>query len=122
VRVAAIVGVLAVATLATALAGANTVPVTHAEDVVRSIGPNELKPSACSGIALTATVVGTSGTGANELVLGGPSVDSILAMGGNDCVLGGGGADVIDGGPGNDVCLGGPDLDSFLGCETQVQG
>jgi Ca2+-binding RTX toxin-like protein len=121
VRAAAVLGLLVLATLVWGLAAANTVPASRAGESVRTIGPNDLKPSTCSGITLTATVVGSTGTGASELLIGGPVADTMLAMGGEDCVLGGGGIDVVDGGAGVDVCIGGPGLDTFLGCETGVQ-
>lgn len=108
-----------------ALTAANTVPATRAGIRSQSIGPNDLKPTDCAGITLTALVVGTGdfeGGAANELILGGPGVDKIRGRDGNDCVLGGGGNDELRGDGGTDVCIGGPGTDSLdADCETRVQ-
>ena len=98
-----------------------------------------LAPASCSGIAagLTAVVAAgasgnTSGTNANELVLGRPQTANytLNGSGGVDCVVGGrgtGGRETLQGGAGaGDVCIGNsftaPALsDSFnANCETQV--
>jgi Ca2+-binding RTX toxin-like protein len=107
-----------------AITGTNVVPATHAGISTQATGPNEVKPSSCSGITVTAYVSGSgvvNGTGASELVLGSTGVDTISGLGGNDCIVGGGGNDIIDGDLGTDVCLGGPGTDTFVSCETQVQ-
>jgi Ca2+-binding RTX toxin-like protein len=104
-----------------ALAATNAVPATNLGRSTAVVGVNELKPAACAGIVLTAIVVGTSGTAANELVLGGAAGETIRADSGNDCVLGGGGNDTLRGEQGTDVCIGGPGTDSFNQCETQIQ-
>jgi Ca2+-binding RTX toxin-like protein len=104
--------------------GASVVPATHAGLSTRATGPNDVKPLDCSGITVSARVSGSgiiTGTGANELALGGTALDTISGLGGDDCIVGGGGGDVIDGGLGTDVCVGGPGTDMFLSCETQVQ-
>jgi Ca2+-binding RTX toxin-like protein len=124
---AGLLGLLALALVCAvpALTAANVVPATRAEQDVRAIGLNDVKPGDCSGIAVTTLVTGSgviNGTGGNDLVLGAAGGDSITAGGGNDCVHGGGGDDTIDGGLlGTDVCVGGPGTDTFLNCETQVQ-
>lgn len=108
-----------------ALTAANTVPATRAGLTSQSIGPNDLKPTDCAGITLTALVVGSGvfeGVAANELILGGPGADQIRGRDGDDCVLGGGGDDQLRGDAGTDVCIGGPGTDTLdANCETQVQ-
>jgi Ca2+-binding RTX toxin-like protein len=104
--------------------GANVVPATHAGVSTRATGPNDVKPSDCNGITVSARVSGSgiiTGTAANELVLGSSAIDTISGLGGDDCAVGGGGGDVIDGGLGVDVCVGGPGTDTFVSCETQLQ-
>jgi Ca2+-binding RTX toxin-like protein len=113
-----------VTVLGFAVTGTNVVPATHAGISTQATGPNDLKPSSCSAITVTAYVSGSgiiTGTAASELVLGSTGLDTISGLGGNDCIVGGGGNDIIDGGLGTDVCLGGPGTDTFLSCETQVQ-
>lgn len=122
--------VLAALVAGTALTAGNAVPQTNASEELRSVGPNDVKPAACAGITLTATVIGSgivTGTGANELILGGSGGDTITGLGGTDCIVGGGGNDIIDGGLGTDVCIGGPGTDTFVTvilvatCETAIQ-
>lgn len=100
-----------------ALTAANTVPATHAGVSTRSIGANDLKPSACAGITLAQLVTGSgtfTGTTANELILGSFRNDNINGGGGNDCILGGGGNDNFREPPGanSTVCIGGPGNDT----------
>jgi Ca2+-binding RTX toxin-like protein len=107
-----------------AVTGTNAVPATHAGISSRATGPNDVKPTNCSGITVTARISGSgliTGTAASELVLGSAAIDTISGLDGNDCILGGDGNDVIDGGLGTDVCLGGPGTGTFVSCETQVQ-
>jgi Ca2+-binding RTX toxin-like protein len=124
-KILALVTIVAVAgALGVALTGTNVVPATHAGLSTRATGSNDVKPSSCSGITVTATVSSAgaiTGTVANELILGSGGVDTISGLLGNDCIVGGAGNDVIDGGLGTDVCLGGPGTDTFVSCETQVQ-
>jgi Ca2+-binding RTX toxin-like protein len=113
-----------VTVLGFAITGTNVVPDTHAGISTRATGPNDVKPSSCSGVTVTAYVSGSglvTGTAASELLLWSTGIDTISGLGGNDCIVGGGGNDIIDGGLGTDVCLGGPGTDTFLSCETQVQ-
>jgi Ca2+-binding RTX toxin-like protein len=116
---------IAIVSLTSVMTAANSVPVSHADEITNAIGVNDLKPASCASLTLTNLVTGSgvfSGTDASELIIGGSGIDSILAGGGNDCVLAGGGADVLNGGAGTDVCDGGPGLDTFdLSCETQIQ-
>jgi Ca2+-binding RTX toxin-like protein len=122
--VAGLLLLVLVTALGFAVTGTNVVPATHAGISTRATGPNDVKPSSCSGITVTARVSGSgliTGTAASELVLGSTGLDTISGLGGNDCIVGGDGNDIIDGGLGTDVCLGGPGTDTFLSCETQVQ-
>ena len=120
-----IVAVAVLLTVAsTAQTGANTVGTTKAEDDARSITPDDLRPTQCSGISVTAKRSGSgtiTGSSSAELITGGTGVDSISGANGNDCILGGDGADTLNGGSGTDVCIGGAGTDTFSGCETQIQ-
>ncbi len=98
----------------------NVIPGSRATRLVTATTANTLKPVTCAALTLTA-VVGITGTGANELLLGTAAANTMSAAGGNDCVLGGGGNDTINGGAGTDVCIGGPGTDTFTNCETQIQ-
>lgn len=125
IGVLALVGVLS-ASLITALTATNSVPATRADHNLLSIGANDLKPTACSGINVTTVVFGSTGTSSSELILGTSASDTINADDGNDCILGGGGNDSIRGESGTDVCIGGPGIDTFGilgsgGCETEIQ-
>jgi Ca2+-binding RTX toxin-like protein len=108
-----------------ALTATSTVPVSRADRSTATINANALKPAACSGISLTAIVVGSgtfAGTAAAELILGRTLADTISGNGGNDCILGGGGNDTLRGNAGTDVCIGGLGTDTFdATCETQIQ-
>ena len=120
---AAIVFGLLVVSVVASLTAANTVPASRAGDSSRSATPDTLKPSACSGITLSAKVSGAGtfgGTNADELISGSAGVDTISARNGNDCVLGGAGNDDLNGGPGTDVCIGGAGTNTFAACETQL--
>jgi Ca2+-binding RTX toxin-like protein len=103
----------------------NTVPSSNVGSLVQSTGANDLKPSQCSGITLAGIVTGDgasfSGTGNNDLILGGPSANNIRGNGGVDCIVGGAGNDTLRGGGGPDVCIGGPGTDSFVSCSTAIQ-
>ncbi len=121
-----IVGLIALIIISsvTAVAATNTVPATRATDQSRSVGVNDLKPSACAALSLTNLITGTgtiNGTNGNDLILGSSGVDTIEGRIGNDCILGGGGNDSINGGAGTDVCIGGPGTDTFNSCETRIQ-
>jgi Ca2+-binding RTX toxin-like protein len=121
---AALLLLVLITVLGFAVTGTNTVPATHAGIHTQATGPNDVKPSNCSGITVTARVSGSgliTGTAARALVLGSPAIDTTSGRAGNDCIHGGNGNDVIDGGLGTDVCIGGPGTDTFVSCETQVQ-
>jgi Ca2+-binding RTX toxin-like protein len=105
-------------TMASAMATANTVPPSKASNTSFAITANTLKPTECAGITLTAKISGSgtiSGTGAAELIVGGPGADTINAGGGTDCVLGGGGNDNLNGQGGDDVIIGGAGADNING-------
>jgi Ca2+-binding RTX toxin-like protein len=112
------VGLVVVATLAATtmlgLAAANTVPGSKAADRSSAVTAEELKPSACSAIVLSALLTGSgviTGGNASELILGSSGADTISGNGGDDCIVAGGG---------NDVCIGGLGTNKFVSCETQI--
>jgi Ca2+-binding RTX toxin-like protein len=119
--------ILIIVGVISALAATNTVPNTRADSVSQAINANALKPTECAAINLTSIILcpggagNCDGTGANELILGSPNVDTIRGRGGKDCILGGGGDDDITGSAGADVCIGGPGVDTFSKCETVIQ-
>jgi Ca2+-binding RTX toxin-like protein len=120
-------GVLALAgTMAVAITATNVVPASRAgSSIPGAPTANQLKPSACAALSLTAVVVGSGtfgGTASAELLLGGAGVDTIRGQGGNDCLVGGAGNDSLRGDGGTDVCIGGAGTDTFhASCETQIQ-
>jgi len=96
---------------------------TSAEFQTQAVTADDIKPSACAGVALTAVVAGSgsfSGTAANELITGSAAVDTIDGLGGDDCILAGAADDSVTGGTGTDVCVGGGGTDTFATCETEV--
>ena len=120
-----VVLLLVVTVASTAHTAANTVTDTKAENDTRTIGANDLKPTECAAITLTAKVTGAgtiAGTAAAELITGSAGVDTVTGAGGSDCLLGGAGNDSLNGGAGTDVCIGGAGTDTFNNnCETQIQ-
>jgi Ca2+-binding RTX toxin-like protein len=122
------VGLVVVATLAATtmlgLAAANTVPGSKAADRTSTVTAEELKPSACSAIVLSALVTGSgtiNGGDPSELILGSSGVDTMTGGKGDDCIVAGGGNDTLRGDQGTDVCIGGPGTDTFNPtCETQI--
>lgn len=111
--------------LGVVLTASTVVPASRAGRVTRTIDANDLKPLACSAIAVNGSFTGSGTINDNaqpHLVLGSAGVDTIRGMGGNDCILGGGGNDSLRGDGGTDVCIGGAGTDTFdATCETQVQ-
>lgn len=109
----------------TAQTASNTVASTKVVDNSSAIGANNLKPTECASITLTAKVTGSgtiSGTSAAELLTGSAVADTISGAGGDDCLLGGDGDDYLNGGIGTDVCIGGGGNDTFdKSCETRIQ-
>jgi Ca2+-binding RTX toxin-like protein len=70
-------------------------------------------PTTCFG--LSPTVVGTTGTAGNDVIIGTNGNDIIDGMGGNDVICGAGGDDTIEGGAGNDKIDGGQGADRIAG-------
>jgi len=110
----------------TAIAAGNTIPTTRLDENTAAMNANAIKPASCAALNLTAIVIcpggGTcNGTGANELLLGTASAETIRGRGGRDCIVGGGGNDTLTGNNGGDICIGGPGTDTFTTCETQIQ-
>jgi len=122
--VAAFLLALGGSVMSASTASVNTPP-SSAGTYNAPITVNDLKPAACSGIAITHVQTGQGviiGIGnRNELILGGPEVNTIDGKLGDDCILGGGGDDDITGAQGTDVCIGGGQAgDTFTQCETVV--
>jgi hypothetical protein len=111
-----ILGIIALVILSlySAVAAANSVPTTHIDYLTQPITANDLKPSACNGLNLTAVREG-NGTNGNDLVLGTAGNDNMNAQGGDDCVVAGDGADRPRGGMGHDVILAGDGDDALDG-------
>jgi hypothetical protein len=87
----------------------NAIPATSISQYTHSIGPNDLKPAACTSLTLTHLVLGNtnggSGLGA-DLVLGTPSTDTITETVGHNCIIGGAGTDSITAStPPTDICI-----------------
>lgn len=96
------------------LAAANSVPGSKEADKTSTVTAEELKPSACSAIILSALVTGSgifSGGNASDLILGSSGADTISGGNGDDCIVAGGGTD---------VCIGGAGTNIFITCETQI--
>ena len=84
-------------TINSAFTASNSVAVSGAGLFAQSIDANALKPATCGGLNLTSIVAGDgdlSGSNSGDLIVGGPSAQSISGAGGNDCILGGAGDDV----------------------------
>ena len=113
--------VLIVASLVTAVAAANIVPVTHMTDQSSLIAISELTPPECNSIRATLErlVVCSGGvcdgSNANELILGTAGSDTIDGKNGEDCIVGGGGDDMLSGDNGNDILVGGSGSDVLDG-------
>jgi Ca2+-binding RTX toxin-like protein len=118
-----------------ALAAANTVDPSSADDLTLAFEPPEQEAD-CGTITGAGLVIGTNGP---DLLFGGNSRDCVVGLGGpdilyggnqSDIVLGGPGDDILfgdnsadhlDGGPGFDICYGGNSTDTFVNCEIWVQ-
>lgn len=115
---------LALFSAMTAMAAANTVPVTGVGISTLPITANALKPAECAGLNLVDILAG-GGTiiagGSSTLVLGSAGDDNLVGGAGDDCIVGGPGNDSLKGNGGNDVCVGGPGADFFApNCETII--
>jgi Ca2+-binding RTX toxin-like protein len=102
--------VLSSAGIISALAAANTVPVSGKLDTTVTLTVAQLQPQDCNSLTLTTYLLSPGGNfknnGASALILGVPGFDSIRASGGNDCIVGGAGGDAQRGGAGGDICFG----------------
>ncbi len=98
----------------------NTVSESGISFTTEEVTANQLKPSACAGLNLTAYYYGIDGSDTNDLVLGASIADSLNGGDGDDCVVGGSGDDSLDGGAGTDICIGGEGTNTFSNCETQI--
>jgi len=95
-QAAAVVVIAALAgRVALAMTATDTVPASHAGQIVTAITPNTLKPAACNAITLTNLVVAsgstTTGTAANDLILGrngNNTLGATLPLNGSDCCVG----------------------------------
>lgn len=116
-RLARIAGLLLVVgiavTLATTFTATNTVPPSKVGRTIQALALSQLAPAECSGISLThlmvATTSTTSGTNADDLILGRGTagVFTLTGNGGTDCLVAGGGAstyNTLNGGY-TDICL-----------------
>jgi len=116
-----VLAVLIFLAAATAVAAANTVPVTALGDSSRASTANDKKPPQCSAFVVTNLIVGSgriNGTNANDLILGSAGADDITGRQGRDCIVSGGGNDTINGNQADDVILGGlgdDDIDGGAG-------
>lgn len=101
---------------------ANTVIAGRMAAISRSVSPNDMKPSQCAGITVTAKHAGAGvfsvPTSAGTLTLGSAGNDVITGGPGDDCIIGGGGSDTLDGGGGYDICITSTDVGS-LTCEER---
>jgi len=105
---------LLILSIGSAIAAANAVAESGADEDVLSVTANDLKPNRCNGINLV-SVFNLDGDGANNLVVGTAGSDTMRGRGGDDCVVGGGGSDNIRGNNDNDVLLGGAGNDTIRG-------
>lgn len=103
---------------ATALAAANTVPVTAMEDYRATITIYSIHPQ-CSGIVFNSKNLLIIGTAGNDTLYGGNGDNCILGLGGNDIIYAGhgNGTNIIDGGPGYNICYRGNGPVTFINCQ-----
>ena len=119
----AVVLIVIAASVGTVFTTSNTVPPTSAGQAFVSVGPNELKPHECAGIAVTNLIVVTSvmnqGTENNDLMIGNDMISQLDGGNGDDCLVTGNTAAVLQGGDGYDVCIGRM-ATVFHECEIEV--
>ena len=107
--------------IVTALAAANTVPVTHMTDQTNNIVISDLAPPECNSIRYSLEIIYMCPpdcnikSNTNDLIFGSAEDDIIDGGNGDDCIVGGDGDDQIHGANGNDVLIGGPGNDSLYG-------
>lgn len=109
---------LVMLSMGSALAAANTVPVSGASEENAAVTVEQLAPPECAGITLQNLVIGSTrvrGSGANDLILGSAGNDDLTGRNGSDCLVGGAGNDTLSGGQRDDVLIGGPGNDSLDG-------
>lgn len=101
-----------------AIAAANTVPVSFAMDTTIPIDQSQFIPALCSGITFDNIITGSgdiNGGPNNDLIYGSPGNDNIRGGMGDDCIIGGGGDDALRGQNGDDVLVGGSGYDTIEG-------
>ena len=101
-----------------AIAAANTVPVSFAMDTTIPIDQSQFLPPQCAGMTFVNIIVGSgdiNGGPNNDLIYGGPGNDNIRGGMGDDCIIGGGGDDTLRGQNGDDVLVGGSGYDFIEG-------
>jgi len=101
-----------------ALAAANTVPMSYAMDTTIPIDQSQFIPSQCAGMTFDNIIVGSgdiNGGSRNDLIYGGPGNDNIRGGMGDDCIIGGGGDDTLRGQNGDDILVGGSGYDIIEG-------
>ena len=101
-----------------AIAAANSVPVSYAMDITIPIDQNHFIPSQCAGMTFDNIITGSgsiNGSSRNDLIYGGPGNDNIRGGMGDDCIIGGGGNDTLRGQNGDDVLIGGSGFDIIEG-------
>lgn len=116
---------LIIGTSVSALAAANTVPVSYADDISIPIDQTQFLPPQCEGMSFDNTIYGEQddinsitiilGTKNNDLIYGTPGADEIHGGNGKDCIVGGDGDDILFGDNGNDVLIGGSGFDIIYG-------
>jgi len=106
---------LAVATIVSAAAAANTVPPSRAGESNHPATLSELTPPECSQLSLSRLQIGPGGSGGGgALILGTASGGTLSGGGGADCIVGGANNNVLQGQGGNDVLIAGPAFIVFL--------
>lgn len=107
---------LIIGTSVSALAAANTVPVSYADDITIPIDQSQFYPYQCAGMIFVDVIVGSGsikGGSGNDLIYGSPGDDNIRGGNGDDCIVGGGGNDILRGQNGDDVLIGGSGSDTI---------
>ncbi|MCO6451482.1 MAG: hypothetical protein J5I90_11905 [Caldilineales bacterium] len=88
-------------------------PGQNVELIVKTINPNQVKPSQCTMTVVDMRI--TSGNNSNNLIIGGSGADTLDGSAGDDCIIGAGGNDTILGGDGADVIFGNGGNDTIYG-------
>jgi Ca2+-binding RTX toxin-like protein len=124
--------ILLIGSTFSALAAANSVPISYADDITLPIDQSQFFPGICAGIQIQNVIYASEspngnvqGSDGNDLIFGTNGNDKILGKAGDDCILGGGGDDEIMGMDGNDILDGGDGFDIIkggIGDDTCVNG